>query len=93
MMDIGFWKDLASTFQGFTVFIVALVGGIMYLKRRQRFPRAKIEHTIHHTRIDADRVLLFVVATITNCGEVRIRLEDGVTWVRKIMPDAAQVPR
>src|SRR5437868_3579138 len=89
-MDIGFWKDLADTLQGFTVFVVAIGGAILYLLRRQRFPRAKIEHTIHHTRIDADRLLLFVVATLTNLGEVRLRLEDGVTWVRKIMPGAAE---
>ncbi len=89
-MDIGFWKDLADTVQGFTVFAVAIGGSVLYLLRRQRFPRAKIEQTIHHRSIDAERLLLFVVVTITNCGEVRIRMEDGVTWVRKIMPGAPE---
>src|SRR6266542_1724160 len=89
-MDIGFWKDFADTLQGFTVFAVAIGGGVLYLLRGQRFPRATIEQTIHHRQIDAKRLLLFVVVTLTNCGEVRIRIEDGVTWVRKIMPGAAE---
>src|SRR5947209_8273541 len=75
-------KDIATIAQSIAVFSVALGGAWLYLRRRQRFPRARMTHDIRHKRISDSAIAIFVIVTVRNLGEVIVRLQKGFTWIR-----------
>jgi len=79
-------KDVADIAQSFAVFAVAVGGAWLYLRRRQRFPRARMTHDIRHKRISDSATAIFVIVTVRNLGEVIVRLQKGFTWIRQITP-------
>lgn len=85
-----FWKGIAEIAQSVAVFAVAAGGALLYLRRRQRFPRARMTHQILHKQICNEQVLVLVVVTIANLGEVIIHLKKGFTRIRQVTPGAAE---
>ena len=79
-------KDIAQIGQSLVIIAVAIGGGFLYLRRRQRFPRAKMTHEIRHKRITENQIVLLLVVTIVNIGEVIIRLKKGEAWIRQLKP-------
>jgi len=86
-----FWKGLADIAQSVAVMAVAVGGALLYLRRRQRFPRARMAHQILHRRISEGQFLVFVIVAVTNLGEVIIRLTKGFTRIRQVTPGAAEL--
>lgn len=79
-------KDVADIAQSIAVFCVAVGGAWLYLRRRQRFPRAKMSHDVRHKRVSDQQTAILVIVTIANLGEVIIRLKKGFSWIRQITP-------
>ncbi|HYH84545.1 MAG TPA: hypothetical protein VEX60_03625 [Pyrinomonadaceae bacterium] len=86
MSDLSFWKDVSDIAQASITVIAVLGGAFLYLKRRQRFPRAKITHQIADKLISDNNVLLRLVVTVVNQGEVLLSLESGFTGVQQVIP-------
>lgn len=81
-----FWKDLFSIAQSLVTVIAILGGAYLYLKRRQRFPRAKITLQITDRLISDTKAVLRVAITVANQGEVLLSLESGFVGVQQVVP-------
>lgn len=88
VQPLTFWVDLATI-------TAIVVGGIwaylLFVRRRQKYPRAALTHHIVHRRISHDelpddKVLLRVGLVIENPGEVLLSLISGETRVQQIEP-------
>ncbi len=88
VQPLTFWVDLATI-------AAIVVGGIwaylLFIRRRQKYPRAALTHHIVHRRISHDelpddKVLLRVGLVIENPGEVLLSLISGETRVQQVEP-------
>jgi len=83
-------KDLTDIIQAILTSAAILVGGswsyLLFVRRRQRYPRANLKHEITHRTIGDGFVLLSVAATITNNGEVLLSLASAETRVQQVVP-------
>ncbi|HTT33807.1 MAG TPA: hypothetical protein VMH48_09410 [Methylomirabilota bacterium] len=83
-------KDFADTVHSVFTVLAIVVGGfwtyMLFIKKRQRYPRAKATHAITHKPLGHNRVLLHVTTDISNPGEVLLRLESGFTRVQQLLP-------
>lgn len=76
-----------------------IVGGIVgaiwtvwqFRRRRERFPRARIEHLIAHRPIGEGKVLLHMDVRISNIGEVLLFLVLLETVIQRVLPLPAKV--
>lgn len=70
--------------------IVIVVGGIwtylLFVRKRQKYPRANIIHRVEHWPISGGKTLLRVVVNISNKGEILLSLVSGFTRVQQMMP-------
>ena len=83
-------KDFADTLHSLFTVLGIVVGGIwtymLFVRKRQRYPRAEATHTITHKPLGHNRVLLHVTTSICNPGEVLLRLVSGFTRVQQLLP-------
>lgn len=86
MRSVTFWKEVADIAQSLITVLAILTGGYLYFKRRQRFPRAKITHQIADRLISEDKIVIRVVVTVVNQGEVLLSLVSGFTGVQQFAP-------
>jgi len=88
-------KDIADIVQSFFTVLGIVVGGfwtyMLFVQKRQRYPRAKTTHTITHKPLGHNRILLHVTTDISNPGEVLLRLVSGFTRVQQILPPPPEV--
>ncbi len=95
---VWFWREfdaasLTEVLEGlahlFTV-VAIVVGGIwtylLFVRTRQRYPRANLTHRITHRKVSDDHMLLRVGLTVVNQGEVLLTLGAGETWVQRMVP-------
>ena len=77
---------VSSVFEVFAI----IAGGIwtytLFIRRRQKQPRARIEHRITDRPIADGKILLHVVVTISNMGDVLLSLRSTETWIQKMLP-------
>ena len=62
----------------------------LFIRQRQRFPRAVLEHRITHQRIGHGRVLVHVDVVIANLGNTLVRIQRVVMRVRQVRPVRAE---
>jgi len=79
-------KLVSAVFQIFAI----IAGGIwtyrLFLWRRQKYPRAKLEHTITDKPIADNKIWVHVVVTVSNIGDVLLSLIYGETWIQQVLP-------
>lgn len=67
-----------------------VVGGfwtyLLFVRKRQTYPRAKLNHRIFATPISDSKTLLRVTAEIRNEGDVLMQLSSGFTSIQRIKP-------
>ena len=86
-------QDFHDTFQGlaglFTV-IAIIIGGYWALFQfnitRTRYPRADLTHQISHRPIPNSKMLLTVILTIRNQGQVGLNVRSGFTRIQLMVP-------
>lgn len=86
MLDPNFWAALESIFT-----IAALVvGGVwtyqLFVRQRQRYPRAVLEQRVFHRDLPDGRRMLHVAATLRNVGSVLISVDRMRTTVERVAP-------
>ena len=89
------FKDIVSVIQAIVTTIAIVVGGVwsyfLFVKKRQRFPRANISHQIFHKHISNGKALLNVKTIINNAGDVLLSLESGKVNVNQILPVSSEM--
>ncbi|OPY69254.1 MAG: hypothetical protein A4E63_01857 [Syntrophorhabdus sp. PtaU1.Bin050] len=84
------FNDAINIIQTIVTTIAILVGGLwsyfLFVKKRQRFPRASISHQIFHKPILDGKIFLNVKTIINNTGDVLLCLESGIVRVQRILP-------
>lgn len=72
-----------------------VVGGIwtwmLFVKKRQRFPRAAITHAVDFRKLNDDYWLAHVTVTVKNPGEVLLKLVSHRTQVQVVVPPDKRV--
>ena len=83
-------KDLAEALKNLVEAGGIIVGGfwtwMLFIKKREKFPRAKITHAIVHRSLPEGRRLLHLDVKISNTGEVLLTIVSGKAWVQQVLP-------
>lgn len=64
---------------------------MLFVRTRQRYPRAKIEHYITHRIISSSNVLVHVGVNISNTGDVLLSLISAQTRIQQVLPVKAEI--
>lgn len=79
-----------SIIQSLVVIIGIIIGGwwtwFLFIKNRQKYPRANMTHEISHIRLSEEKILLRVAVNISNIGSVIISLIKCDIRVSQILP-------
>ena len=95
MSILNFLKDqhnlvTLQTLQLLIMSIAIVVGGIwtyiLFVRKRQKYPRANITHRVEHWPVSDGKTLLRVTVNISNEGEILLSLVSGFTRVQQMMP-------
>lgn len=83
-------KDIADIVQAVVTAFALIIGGIwsymLFVRKRQRYPRAKIEHQVTQRIAGTDATLLSITVIISNPGDVLLSLIKGEIEVRQVLP-------
>lgn len=83
-------KDVAEIVKSAFTVLGLVVGGVwtylLFVRKRERYPRAKITHSVTHYDLPGGDRLLHVVSSVTNVGGVLLSLVSGVTRVQQMLP-------
>jgi hypothetical protein len=89
-MDFELLKNISGIIQTTIAILALIVGGIwsyrLFVLKRQRYPKADIEHDFKLIKLTNDKNLLIVTVTLKNSGEVVIHLKKGEVRVSQILP-------
>ncbi len=96
-MSLDEWQQLGKVLESFAkvigLFVAGLWGWLLFIKRRQKFPRAKIGNEAQHRALPDERILLRVSVKVENLGEVLLSIESGMVWIQQILPLADDLTR
>jgi hypothetical protein len=83
-------SDIATSIQTFITGTAVIIAGIwtywLFVKKRQKYPSAKIEHQISHRPITNSKMLLSVNAIVSNGSSVLLSLTEGRIEVNQMLP-------
>lgn len=84
------YSDLAGAIQAIAGTLALILGGLwtwqLFVRHRQRFPRAKVSHTVEHRALIPGRVLLHVTVELENTGDVLLRPVGYLLRVQQVLP-------
>jgi hypothetical protein len=87
-------KTIVDIVQGSVTVAAVFVGGAwsyrLFVRKRQPFPRARLEHQVSHYQRKDGAVLISVKVTVINTGETLLRLTEGETTIRQVLPLSAR---
>jgi hypothetical protein len=83
-------KDVADIIQALVTTLALIIGGawtyLLFVRKRQRYPRAKIEHKVTQRAASAEANLLSIDIIISNTSDVLLSLVSGEIEVRQVLP-------
>jgi hypothetical protein len=59
---------------------------LVFVRRRDRFPRATVSHIAHHWKVPENKRLIRVALRIGNTGDKLMCVEKGRTWIQQMKP-------
>jgi hypothetical protein len=76
--------------QIFATVLALVVGGVwtwmLFVRRRQRYPRADLRQSLAHWRLPDGRILLRISLVVENRGEILLSLAEGFVRVQRMLP-------
>lgn len=88
--SITSWKETADLIEAIVTILAIIVGGVwgywLFVKNRQRYPRAEISQSVIHKDLDNEKTLLHVDVIITNIGNVLLEIISLKTKISQILP-------
>lgn len=89
-MCLSHVEQVANIMQALATVAALGLGGAwsiwLFMKRRERYPRASIEHLVTHKAIGDGKVLLHVDVRVSNIGEVLMSLVCLETRIQQVLP-------
>ena len=89
-MNLSQIKELTDIAQSLVTILAIVVSGVwgywLFVRNRQRYPRAKLTHAIAHRAIADAKVLLHVTVTVHNIGSILLSLVNAETRVQQVFP-------
>lgn len=89
-MNLKDLADLVNISRNLSAIVALCVGGfwsyLLFIRRRQKFPRANFAHSLVSKRLTNEKSLLHLCVSISNAGEVLVSLEAGEVLVQQILP-------
>ena len=83
-------KTLTEILRNFAEITALAIGGIWtyrrFIKKREPYPKAEINHHISHVRLSKDKNLIHVKTTFNNKGEVLLSMRYCETRLQRITP-------
>lgn len=83
-------KDAFASIESIAKIVGIALAGIwtymLFVKKRERFPRADLKHRIEFWDISEEERLVRVVVVIKNESDVLLRLFEGRTWIQQMKP-------
>lgn len=83
-------RDIAEIIQAAAAVSALVIGGVwtylLFVRQRQRFPRAEVEHEIAWSPLTNDQALVHVSVEVKNVGNSLIRLTDGYVQIQQVRP-------
>lgn len=88
--DLSKFKDLSEAVKNLVTAGGIIVGGLwtwlLFVKKREKFPRADLTHTLTHRVLAKGQRLLHLEVKIANIGEGLLSLVSAKAWVQQILP-------
>jgi hypothetical protein len=88
-------KDWAEAAQALTTAVALVVAGLwsylLFVRKRQKYQRTKVEHHVRHRAIGGGKILLVVEVRVANNGDVLVVLERGETTVKQLVPVSSRI--
>lgn len=82
--------DLSKALESLATVGAIIVGAIwsywLFVKNRQKFPRASVSHTVSHKSIVRGRILIHVDMVLTNLGQVLLEVVFAKAVVSQVLP-------
>ena len=89
------FKEILEVANHVVSVLAVLFGGfwgyLLFVKRRQKYPRANLVHHITHRPFGGGKTLLQVSVTISNTGEVLLSLISAQVRVQQLLPPTPNV--
>ncbi len=83
-------KDVVETIESLVTTLALIVGGIwtyiLFVKHRQKFPKANLTTEVFQVSISDKKTLVHVIVTISNIGEVLLKLNNWEIRLLQILP-------
>lgn len=83
-------KNVVQTVQSVSTTLAIVIGGVWsykkFVRKREKYPRAKIEHQVFFREILNEKALLRVDISVENVGEILLTFVPKVVFVRRISP-------
>ncbi len=96
-MSLSDLESVSQIVQSFSTVIAIIIGGswsyMLFVSRRQKFPRAKIEHQVTCRSVIKGKQILSMDVTITNSSEVLLSLISWEIIVKQMLPPRAELLR
>ena len=87
------WKEIAEAAQATVTALGLLVAGwwtyTLFVKKREPYPKANVEHRIAHWRLQ-DRIVLHLTVRITNVSSVVLTIPSILARVQQLLPMTEQ---
>lgn len=97
MENAVLWETWANVLQAIATTMAIFAAGVwsymLFVRQRQRFPRAEVSHHVWCADLPYGRKLLRIRVRVENIGSVLVRLVDGFIQVQQIYPIPAQIVR
>jgi len=94
-VDLSNLKDITEIARSFATVAAILVGGLwsymLFVRTRQRYPRAKIKHEITHRALSDDKGLLHIAVNISNSGDVLLSVVSAQTRIQQVLPTPPEI--
>jgi hypothetical protein len=83
-------QSTSETLRIYVEIIAIIIAGLwsfrLFIKNREDYPVAEVNHAISHWNLGNNHVYLSLLVTIKNCGKVLIQLDSGMIIVQQILP-------
>jgi hypothetical protein len=96
-MNLPDFEIIVGIVQSIATVIAIIVGGIwsymLFVSRRQRYPRTKIEHQVVCRNVVDGKLILSIDVTITNSSDVLLSLISWEINAKQMLPPKAELAR
>jgi len=84
------YSDVAKAIEAIATTLALGLGGLwtwlLFVRHRQRYPRAKVSHEVQHRRLVSGGILLHITVTLENNGDVLLGAVGYLLRVQQVLP-------